>query len=108
MIELSAEQYGVLFPAFILVDDQAVVQQCGPSIRRLIPDLAEGTPLLDHFGSPAWDRNPSLDYWAESGGPIWFHSSDGKFVLAGVACRSGKHFLFAPEPQARRPVTRRA
>lgn len=95
MIRLSANQIGVLFPAFAMVDNQAMVQECGPSLRRLFPALNAGEFLFDHFACTAWERNPNLDYWVENGGPIQLHSRDDKFVLAGTVLRSGLSYLFA-------------
>ena len=95
MIDLSIKQIGVLFPAFILVDGEAIVQECGPSLRRLFPALSAGEFLFDHFTSPAWDRDPCLDSLVKDGGPIQLHSSAGKYVLAGAVLKSGVSFLFA-------------
>lgn len=95
MIELSCSQLGALFPAFVIVDKHLVVSEAGPSLLRLMPELAPGTHLSDHFGQDALGRHPSLDFWAETGSTIQLESLDSRIVLMGSVLRVGQEYLLA-------------
>ena len=95
MMELSLSQLAILFPAFVLVDGNAVVLDSGPSLNRRLPALVPGEFLFAHLRAPGWDRQPDLDYWADNCLQIELRSIDGHLVLAGAALRSGNRYLLA-------------
>lgn len=88
-----------LMPFHLRVDRTLKVSHAGPLLRRIAPDLADGTPLLDRFEMQPTVAQPGFDSVAASlTGRLTILRLDQPFVqLRGcfVAMPGGDELLFA-------------
>jgi signal transduction histidine kinase/CheY-like chemotaxis protein len=95
MIELSLLQLAQLFPAYVLVDQNARIVKVGPSVDRLIPGLVAGTCLFDHLKPEPDGGLCELERFADRHDVIHLRSMDGRFALAGQVLRFKAGYMIA-------------
>jgi signal transduction histidine kinase/CheY-like chemotaxis protein len=93
-VQLSFEQIENLYPCYLLTDRDLVLISVGRSIRKLLPELAAGDGLSDHFSimRPRSRFDPALA--ARRSSALELKSADGRINLVGMVTVVEGNYLF--------------
>lgn len=99
-IVLDEGRLGMLFPAFLAVDEGLAVIAVGPTAARLDPLLVPGRPLDKHVTWSGRDLADALPELADSGTAIHLRLTASGIVLSGTVLRQGTGFVLPLTPVA--------